>query len=45
MSKKFNFVKNAYERGTWNKAMVGNAVVKQWITPEEYEIITGEIYN
>lgn len=42
MSRKFEFVKAAYKRGTWNKAMVRNAVVKGWITEEEYEIITGE---
>lgn len=42
MSKKFNTVKAAYERGTWNKAMVANAVVKGWITAEEYELIVGE---
>ena len=42
MSRKFEFVKAAYERGTWNKAMVRNAVVKRWITEEEYEIITEE---
>ena len=42
MSRKFEFVKGAYERGTWNKTMVRNAVVKGWITEEEYEIITGE---
>ena len=41
MSRKFEFVKAAYERGTWNRAMVRNAVTKGWITAEEYEIITG----
>ena len=45
MSKKFAFVKAAYDRGSWNKAMVANAVVKGWITAEEYEIITGDIYE
>lgn len=45
MSKKFAFVKSAYERGTWNKAMVRNAVVKGWITAAEYEEITGEAYS
>lgn len=32
------------ERG-WSKAMVRNAVVKGWITGEEYEEITGEPYS
>ena len=44
MSKKFNMIKAAYERGTWNKAMVRNAVVKGWITEDEYAVITGEDY-
>lgn len=45
MSKKFNIVKNAYDRGNWTKNMVANAVIKGWITAEEYEIIVGEPYN
>ena len=44
MSKKFNMIKAAYERGTWNKTMVRNAVVKGWITEDEYAVITGEDY-
>ena len=45
MSKKFATVKAAYERGSWKKAMVRNAVVKGWITAAEYEEITGEAYS
>lgn len=45
MSKKFATVKAAYDRGTWNKTMVRNAVVKGWITPEEYQEIVGEVYE
>ena len=44
-SPKFNKVKNYYDRGLWNKTMVANAVVKEWITAEEYEEITGEVYG
>lgn len=44
MSKKFKTVKVAYDRGSWNKEMVANAVVKRWITAEEYQIITGDVY-
>ena len=44
MSPKFNKVKNYYDKGLWNKAMVANAVVKGWSTAAEYEIITGEVY-
>lgn len=44
-SPKFNKVKNYYDRGLWNKTMVANAVVKEWITADEYEEITGEVYG
>lgn len=45
MSPKFNKVKNYYDRGLWNLTMVRNAVVKGWITAEEFELITGEPYE
>ena len=45
MSAKFEKVKGYYEKGLWNKVMVRNAVVKNWITAEEYELITGEAYE
>ena len=45
MSKKYSTVKAAYDRGTWNKEMVANAVIKGWITAAEYELITGEPYE
>lgn len=45
MSPKFNRVKGYYDAGLWNKTMVRNAVVKGWITAEEYEVITGERYE
>lgn len=45
MSKKFNLVKKYYDTGVWNIQMVYNAVGKGWITAEEYEIITGEVYE
>lgn len=45
MSPKFKKVKNYYDRGLWNKKMVADAVVKGWITAEEYELITGEPYE
>lgn len=43
-SPKFEKVKKYYEEGLWNKAMVRNAVVKGWITEEEYAEIVGEPY-
>lgn len=45
MSKKFLKVKKYYDEGLWSKRQVHDAVVKGWITAEEYEIITGEPYE
>ena len=42
-SKNFEKVKNYYDKGLWSKDKVYN-VVGKWITPEEYEEITGEPY-
>ena len=42
MSPKFNKVKDYYDRGLWTAKMVRNAVVKGWITEEEYRLIIGE---
>ena len=43
-SKKFDIVKKYFDAGVWSIAMVRNAVVKEWITPAEYELITEEVY-
>lgn len=45
MSPKFNRVKRYYDNGLWNKEMVHNAVIKGWITAEEYLEIVGEPYD
>lgn len=45
MSKKFAKVKRYYDSGLWKKTMVADAVKKEWITAEEYQIITGEPYE
>lgn len=45
MSAKFEQVRNFYVMGVWNKIHVQNAVVKNWITPEEFKLITGEDYK
>jgi len=45
MSSKFEKVKRYYDEGLWNVARVRNAVVKGWITAEEFQIITGEPYE
>ena len=44
MSPKFKTVKKYYDMGFWTIEMVANAVVKHWITAEEFEIITGQPY-
>lgn len=42
---KYEKVKSYYDRGLWNIIMVRNAVIKEWITPEEFKVITGEEYS
>lgn len=39
---KFNKVKTYYDNGLWTINMVRNAVIKNWITTEEYTEITGQ---
>ena len=41
---KFEKVKKYYDSGFWNKKMVKNAVIKGWITEDEYEEIVGAPY-
>ena len=45
MSNKFNKVKTYYDKGLWDKNRVVNAVIKGWITEEEYADIVGEPYE
>ena len=42
MSPRFEKVKAYYDAGLWNRTRVANAVVKGWITAEEFLIITGD---
>ena len=44
-SKMFEKIKNWYITGAWSKEWVYNAVGKGKITAEEYEEITGEVYE
>lgn len=44
-SKNYDKVRGFYNGGYWNEARVKNAVVKGWITENEYEEITGEAYG
>ena len=45
MSKKYELVKHYYDACLWNLTRVRNAVVKGWITAEEFKTITGEPYE
>lgn len=42
MSAKFETVKRHYNMGFWEEKQVRNAVVKGWITAEEFRAITGK---
>ena len=42
MSKKYEIIKDWYNKGFWTKEMVENAVAKKWITEAEYKEIVGE---
>lgn len=44
-SAKFDKLFQYYQIGSWTIAMLKNAVVKNWITEEEFTEITGEPYN
>lgn len=41
---RFKKVKKYYDAGLWDKMRVRNAVIKQWITEEEYREIIGETF-
>lgn len=41
----YNRIKRLYEQGKLDKNGVKNAVIRGWITPEQYEEITGEPYG
>ena len=45
MSNKFRKVKTFYDSGLWSKGRVHDAVVKGWITADDYAEITGEEYE
>lgn len=44
-SKHYQKVKDYYDQELWDLYRVGRAVVKGWITPEEYKEITGKDYE
>lgn len=41
---KYEKVKYYYNNGLWSIQRVRDAVVKGWITSEEFKTITGEVY-
>ena len=45
MKTKFEKVKTYYDNGLWDINRVHNAVVKGWITADEFETITGVPYG
>lgn len=45
MSKYYSIVKKNYDNGFWSIDKVRDAVVRGWITSEEYEEITGKYYE
>lgn len=44
MSPKFELVKKYYDDDKWDIVKVRNAVIKGWITEDEFVLITGENY-
>ena len=44
-SAKYDTVKTWYDKGLWNETMCRNAVVKGWITQEEFKEITGKLWR
>lgn len=43
-SENYEKVLRYYRMGFWNETRVRNAVLKGWITEEEYREITGQYY-
>ncbi len=42
---KYDKVKAYFDAGLWNLSRVRHAVLKGWISPKQYRIITGENYD
>lgn len=41
----FNRIKRLYDQGKLDKNGVKNAVLRGWITEDQYKEITGEVYE
>lgn len=44
-SDKYDTVRRYYGMGLWNEERVKNAVIKNWITKEEFKEIVGSDYE
>lgn len=44
-SPKYDIVQRYYKTRLWTKNQVRNAVIKKWITAEEFEEITGDPFE
>ena len=42
---KYEKVKKYFDNGLWNEERVANAVIKGWITADDFREITGESYD
>ncbi len=45
MNSKYEKVKNYYDKGLWSIERVSNAVLKGWITVDEFYKITGQTFS
>ena len=45
MSAKFELLKKYFDDGLWDKKKLKNAVIKGWISKDEFELITDEEYS
>lgn len=45
MSAKFELVKGYFDDGLWDEERIRNAVIKNWITVDEFKLITGKAYS
>ena len=45
MSDRYELVKGYFDSGLWSEAQVRNAALKNWITEDEFENITGKPFR
>lgn len=45
MSERYAYVKDCYDFGFWTEPQVKKAVVKGWISADEFRTITGKDYE